>query len=237
VAWHGVAQEGSSDPNGVRARSPDMIFSDSFETRDLSSWSSSATDGGDLSVSPAANMAGSAVTRRGLQATVDDQASLFVQDDRPEREPRYRARFYLDPNGFDPGESVGRLRQHVFLAFSEAPLKRLVMLMLRRIGGQYAIGAHVREDDDTLAKSAFVPITDGTHVIEFDWQQATAPGANDGRFELWIDGTPVVALTGLDTDERSVDFVRMGAVSVKPGAAGTLYFDEFVSRRLAYIGP
>jgi hypothetical protein len=125
----------------------------------------------------------------------------------------------------------------VFLAFSEAPLKRLVLLMLRRIGGQYAIGAHVRRDDDTLAKSAFVPITDGPHAVELDWQKAGAPGADDGRFELWIDGTSVLTLTGLDNDERPVDFVRMGALSVKAGASGTLYFDEFVSRRLAYIGP
>jgi hypothetical protein len=167
---------------------------------------------------------------------VDDTAGAFVQDDTPSAEARYRARFYFDPNGFDPGESVGKLRQRIFLAFSEAPLKRLVMLMLRRIAGQYAIGAHVREDDDTLAKTAFFPITDGPHAIEFHWEKATAPDANDGRFELWIDGTSVVALTGLDTDERSVDFVRMGAVSVKPGAAGTLYFDEFVSRRLGYTG-
>jgi hypothetical protein len=29
----------------------------------------------------------------------------------------------------------------------------------------------------------------------------------------------------------------MGALSVKAGASGTLFFDEFVSRRLASIGP
>jgi hypothetical protein len=29
----------------------------------------------------------------------------------------------------------------------------------------------------------------------------------------------------------------MGALSVKPGASGTLYWDEFESRRDDYIGP
>jgi hypothetical protein len=234
VAWMGETVGGGLQD--IFARAPDVIFSDAFETRDLSSWSAVAIDGGDVSVSPAAAMP-AAPERHGLQVVVDDQSSAFVQDDTPAAETRYRARFYFDPNGFDPGESVGKLRQRIFLAFSEAPLKRLVLLMLRRIGGQYAVGAHVREDDESLAKTAFFPITDAPHAIEFDWQRATAPGANDGRFEMWIDGTSVVALTGLDTDERSVDFVRMGAVSVKAGASGTLYFDEFVSRRLAHIGP
>jgi hypothetical protein len=233
VAW----QSFDGDLYGVQGRSPDVIFADGFETGDVSSWHASVTDAGDLAASAAAKMGGPPSFAFGLRAVVDDQASLLVQDDTPTAEPRYRARFYLDPNGFDPGESVGRFRQHLFLAFSQAPQKRLVLIMLRRIGGQYAIGAHLRRDDDTLAKSSFVPITDDPHAVEFDWQQASAAGADDGRFELWIDGLSVLTLTGLDNDERAVDFVRMGALSVKAGAAGTLYFDEFVSRRLAYIGP
>jgi hypothetical protein len=34
-----------------------------------------------------------------------------------------------------------------------------------------------------------------------------------------------------------VDEARMGAIAVKPGAAGTLFFDQFESRRQAFIGP
>ena len=235
MAWD-VARNGFSSGD-VFAREPGRHLLGRVRDGDLSSWSSHSDDGGDLQVSFVARMAGSPSTGFGVQAVVDDQAPVHVQDESPTAEPRYRARFYLDPNGFDPGESIGHFRQTVFLAFSEAPLKRLVLIMLRRIGGQYAIGAQVRRDDDTLAKPPFVPITDGPHAIEIDWQQATAPGASDGRFEMWIDGTSVVTVTGLDNDERPVDFVRMGAISVKAGAAGTLYFDEFVSRRLAYIGP
>jgi hypothetical protein len=37
-----------------------------------------------------------------------------------------------------------------------------------------------------------------------------------------------------DTEARPTD---AGALSVKTGAAGTLYWDEFVSRRQTYIGP
>ena len=45
------------------------------------------------------------------------------------------------------------------------------------------------------------------------------------------------SLTSLDNDISTVDFVRMGALSVKTGATGTLYFDEFESRRGSTIGP
>jgi hypothetical protein len=31
--------------------------------------------------------------------------------------------------------------------------------------------------------------------------------------------------------------MRLGALSVKAGASGTLLWDEFVSRRRSYIGP
>ena len=83
----------------------DLIFADGFETGDLSRWSAAATDGGDLSVTPQAALAGTF----GLQAMVDDTASLYVQDNSPDDEPRYRARFAFHPKDFDPGEAVGGL--------------------------------------------------------------------------------------------------------------------------------
>ena len=44
-------------------------------------------------------------------------------------------------------------------------------------------------------------------------------------------------LTGLDNSISSVDSVRLGALSVKAGASGTIQWDEFESRRLNGIGP
>jgi len=234
VAWQSSRQDGSGF--GVYARSPDVLFVDAFEAG-LSTWTTAATDGGDLTLSSAARMAGSPSTGFGLQVLVDDQAGLFVQDDTPADEPLYRARFYLDPNGYDPGEALGQFRQHVFIAFASSPQKRLVLLILRRVAGAYSIAAHVRRDDDTLAMTPFVPIADGPNAIEIAWQRASGPIAIDGHLELWVNGASAATLTGLDNDERGVDFVRMGAMSVRPGATGTLFFDEFVSRRLAYIGP
>jgi hypothetical protein len=38
-------------------------------------------------------------------------------------EGRYRARFYVDPNGFDPGEAQNRHRVRLFIVFEENPTR------------------------------------------------------------------------------------------------------------------
>ncbi len=83
--------------SGVSAQSsspPDLIFADGFESGNLSAWTSSTTDNGNLSVSAAAALVGS----QGMQALINDNNAISVTDDSPSTEPRYRARFYFDPN-------------------------------------------------------------------------------------------------------------------------------------------
>jgi hypothetical protein len=179
-------------------------------------------------------MAGSSF---GLETVVDDTQSLHVRDETPAGEARYRARFHFDPNGFDPGESAGRFRAIVFMALDESPQKRVVQLILRRLGGVYSLRGRVTLDDGTRAETPFVAISDAPHVVELDWVQASAPASPDGSFQLWIDGNPAPALTGLQNHAHAVEYVRLGAMVIKPGASGTLYFDRFESRRETYIGP
>ena len=212
----------------------DPLFADGFESGTLSGWSSSSTDGGDLSVAPAAALASSTL---GLQAVVNDKTGLYVQDSTPHRESRYRARFYFDPNGFDPGLSSGNEEAMLFVAFQEeAAQPRNIMVVLRNTGGAYSLGGRVRLDSGT-AETAFFPIADAPHLVELDWQRASAAGADDGSFRLWIDGVLQSTLTGMDNDTRAVDYVRLGVISLKAGTSGTMYFDEFVARRQSHIGP
>jgi hypothetical protein len=124
----------------------------------------------------------------------------------------------------------------LLIAFAEEPMRRLTAVVLRRLGGSYGVMARVRQDDDTQENTPFVPIDDGPHAIELDWGRASGPDALDGALELWIDGVSVATLTGLDNSD-GVDFVRLGALSLKSGASGTLFWDEFESRRESYIGP
>ena len=219
-------------PEGNELWATDLVFKDGFETGDTTVWSTANTDGGDLSVQPAAALHGTV----GLAAHVDDTASLFVVDESPNDDFRYRARFRLHPNGFDPGEANGKLRVRVFIAFEEDPTLRLITLVMRRIGGQYSLMGRVRLDDGTRAQTPFFNITDSQHMVEIDWTWSEGSDANNGSFTLWIDEVPVSLLTGLDTSASLVDFVRLGAMTVKPGANGTLLFDDFESRRERYIG-
>jgi hypothetical protein len=230
VVWDGYHDSGTLGVFGQRYG--DIIFQDGFLSGDLSRWSSASTDGSDLSVSGAAALAGTVL---GLQAFVNDTNSLFVQDDTPNAESRYRARFYFDTNGFDPGETQSHFRTRILIANGSG--FRVITIVLKRQLGAYSVEARVRRNDGTRADTGFLPISDGPHFIEFDWRRATGPGTSNGALQLWIDGGSVAILSGIDNDVVPVDQTRMGALAIKTGAAGTLFFDQFESRRDRLIGP
>ena len=232
VVWHSKEQDGS-DYGVFGQRFGDLIFEDNFESGDTSRWSSSVTDGTDLDVTTAAGLAG---TVRGMRALVNDTNSLYVQDDTPDAESRYRARFYFDPNGFDPGEADSHFRVRIFLAQDSANT-RVVTIVLKRQGGQYSVEGRARRNDGTRADTGFFDITNAPHFVEFDWLKATGPGASNGYLALLIDNSTVSFLPGLDNDQVPIDQARMGVLSIKTGAAGTVRFDQFESRRQNLIGP
>ena len=78
----------------IQAAASDLIFADEFETGTLTAWTASSTNGGNLSVSLNAALSGS----YGMQATFTNTTGMVVRDDTPSAEPRYRARFYFNPN-------------------------------------------------------------------------------------------------------------------------------------------
>jgi len=208
----------------------DLIFADGFEFGDLSRWSASTTDGGDLSASPAAASNGS----YGLQAVIDDNNSIYVTDDSPNAETRYHARFYFDTNSILMRNNDNHYLFHGYTGTSTA----VVRVQLRYSNGNYQIRAALRNDSSTWTSSGWFTISDSSHPIEIAWRAATTSGVNNGSLTLWIDGTQRADLTGIDNDTRRIDRVQLGAVSgVDNGTRGTYYFDLFESRRQTYIGP
>jgi hypothetical protein len=231
-----VAWDSDQDGSGYGIfgqRYGDILFEDGFESGDLSRWTSAVTDGTDLSVTGGAAQSG---TAHGMNASVNDTNPLYVQDDTPDAEVRYRARLYLDPSGFDPGEASGHQRVRICLAFDDAGV-RVVSLVLKRLAGAYSVEARVRQNDGSRVDTGFSDTTAAPHLLEFDWRRSSASGAADGVFTLRVDNVIVSTLTGLDNDTLTVGYVRVGAMSVKAGAAGTLHFDQFESRRRSLIGP
>jgi hypothetical protein len=210
--------------------SSDLIFANGFESGNLSAWSSSVTDAGDLSVSPAAALKGT----RGMQVVVDDTATIYVTDETPNAEPRYRARFYFDPNSIT---MLNGNAHFIFFGYTTTSSGAL-RVELRRTAGTYQVRAGVRDDAGIWTTTTFFTISDASHFLEVDWRGATAAGANNGGVTFWVDGVQQGNITGIDNDMSRINFVRLGAVSgIEASTVGTYYIDAFESRRTSFIGP
>ncbi|HET6597170.1 MAG TPA: hypothetical protein VFG81_16205 [Anaerolineales bacterium] len=204
----------------------DLIFADSFESGNLSAWSLSANGGGDLSVSTAAALVGT----RGMQAAINDNTAIYVTDDAPSAESRYRARFYFDPNSISMASGDNHFIFYAISGTSKA-VARIQFRFTNRDG--YQVRVQVLNNSSSWTNSAWFAISDTPHALEIDWMAAA-----NGGLTLWIDGTQRAALTGIANSNYRIDRVRLGAVNgVDRGTRGTTYFDAFESRRQTFIGP
>jgi len=226
-----TARAGGAD---TATASSDLIFQDDFESGDLSRWSHASNDGGGLFVSLAAGLGH---TANGMQAVVTGTTGQYVEDFTPAGETRYRARFYFDPNGFDPGEAWGHFRNRLFILFDEAGTRRLGALVVKRQAGEYSLMLRCRRDDNTQVDTGFFPVTDAPHWVIVDWRRATTATSDDGLCSLTIDGKVVITLPAVQNNARPLGRVRLGTMGVKAGATGTVFLDEFVSRRTGEIPP
>jgi hypothetical protein len=170
----------------------------------------------------------------GLQALINDNNAIFVTDNSPINEPRYRARFYFDPNSI----TMGRSDAHFILQGFNAAGTAVLQVELRKNGNNYQISASLVNDSTNFTNSGWFNISDAPHRIELNWQASSAAGANNGSLTLWIDGVQQAIVTGVDNDTRRIESVRLGAVTgIDTTTRGTEYFDAFESRRQTYIGP
>jgi len=170
----------------------------------------------------------------GLEIVVDDQSPTYVQDDTPADEMRYRVRFYVRLN---PLAMTATDEFDLFTGFAldTTPVLRLTVY---NDGTDHMLRFVTREDGggDTTPGAGIV-LANGWRAIEIDWQASTAPGADDGFLDLWVDGHPQTGLAALDNDTMSIDNVRWGAIdSIDVGTNGSFYLDAFESRRAGYIG-
>jgi hypothetical protein len=195
----------------------DVIFADGFESGALSAWSASVTNSGNLSVSPAAALSGN----YGMQAAINSTTAMYVRDDSPNAEPRYRVRFSFDPNSISmpTGEYIALLQGY-------STTQNILVLRLQYSSAGYQL--RVRAYDTGLANwvnTPLVTISDAPHIVELDW-------GNDGHLAFWVDGVQQANLTGINNSTFGIDTMRVGAVYISAaGVSGTLYIDDFDSRR------
>ena len=185
---------------------------------------------GDLSVTGGSALDGS----YGMAALLDDNNSIYVTDWRPFEETSYRARFYLDPNAIPMTSG----NAHYLLYALDRNNTVLLRVEFRYYASQYQLRADTVNDSNSWSQTAWVAVSDGPHFVEVAWQAASTAGANDGVLTFWVDDSQQGSFTNIDSDTRRFDYVQFGIVGgVDNGSRGTMYFDEFESRRDSYIGP
>ncbi len=213
-------------PTATPVPPPDLLFRDGFESGNLSAWSSSVTDGSDLSVTTAAALTGT----YGLQALIDDRNSIYATQTLASQ-AQLRARFYFDPNAI----TMANGDAHVIFQGSANTFR----VEFQRANNSYQLRATLNKDTSNgWTYTNWFTISDEPHSIELYWVASTGPGANNGSLTLWIDDVQQQSITGIDNDTRRVTQVDLGAVSgVDRTTAGTTYFDAVEIRQSSYIGP
>jgi len=180
------------------------------------------------------SLASALIGTYGLQAVIDDNNAIYVTDNTPNAEPRYRVRFYFDPNSIVMADKDAFYLLYGYSGTSTGVLR----VEFRTFKGSYQLRAALRNDGNGWTNSSWANVSDAPHFIESDWQASTFVGANNGSLTLWIDGVQNANLTAIDNDTRRIDQIQLGAVAeIDAGTRGILYFDAFESRRQSYIGP
>jgi hypothetical protein len=230
----GGTANGGVDTSAVQTRTitvtaapvSDLIFQDDFDSGTLAAWSGVEDAEGDLSVIGGA-----------LAALIDNNTPMWVRDDTPANEVRYRARFYLTPN------SIPMASGNTFsiLAVRSGDVNAgvdVARIDFRRKSTLYEVRAFIRNDAGKYTGTSWYAIPNGPTSLEIDWQASTSATAKNGSLGFWIGGVLRQTLSRIDNDTLRVDSVRLGPLSAIPSATrGTVYFDGFVSRRTTYIGP
>jgi hypothetical protein len=162
----------------------------------------------------------------GMQAAISGGKSSYAMDNSPANESSYRARFYFHPNNV----TISTTAQDIFVGVN-ASSQVAFRVQLRRSSGNYQISATVTRSGGSTSTSWYT-ISNAYHAIEISWQAATS-----ASFSLYVDGTLKTTLTKLNTSNYKVESVYLGPSAGLSGVQGTEYFDSFVARRSAYIGP
>ncbi len=84
----------------------------------------------------------------------------------------------------------------------------------------------------TWTDTSWYDVPNSWSAVEIHYQDF----ANSGSLTLWLDDSQKQSLTFIDNDTRTLTEVRLGAQGVDANTSGTLYFDDFESRRFSYIG-
>jgi len=193
---------------------------------DLSEFTSTVTDGGDLYWSADAALAG---TDGGMAVFINDTTSIFGEYTlgTPNTSGVMRGRFYLDTNNISMATDTGN---YIFNCKRVTAGSDLCEIHFSWSGTSYQLSFRFYGDGGAT-NSSFYNITDTPHYIEIILVRATSSIASDGYMSMWVDGAFKETISDQDNYDTfdQLGYLKWGATyGVDATTSGTYYIDEIV---------
>lgn len=205
------------------------------EVQNWSEWTSAITDGGDLSITSNAGLAGSTY---GMELLIDDTVAIYAYYNSGGSARNYwRFRLYVDPNTLTLANTylsgLAQLQTSLRVNFFR-------MWLFRSSGGTSQLYISTQNDGGSYTERYTNISFTEPHWIEVAITRASSDVASDGTVEFWIDGVAGTSITGIDNYDclNVVGQFKVGAHSITSGVSGTYYIDEVVVNDDGnFIGP
>ncbi len=200
-------------------------------------------DAGTLTVQAGSKHAGSF----GLEVT-PDATPTYVQTSHPSAEKTYRVRFYVNLTRINLSTGTSFT---LFSAYDGAdPLPAaapagnpVLRAAVRQVGANKFLDVFTRNDSPAEVAVGSYALFNGWREVELNWAAATAPAANNGFVNVWVNGVAQTGLATIDSDTQVINYSRWGGVTgatlgTPPVGVGvnTFRLDDFGSQRTGYLG-
>jgi Big-like domain-containing protein/fibronectin type III domain protein/calcineurin-like phosphoesterase family protein len=190
-----------SDPASVTTPAQAAMFSDGFETGDMSKWTTSTGIGVQSTLVNDGNFAAEAVSTGSASYAYKQLAQTWPA-------LYYSTRFYVANRG---SSSVYLLR---FRTATKAAIAALYVSSTGKLG--------MRNDTTGVSTTSTASVSSGAwHTLEF----YASPNGTSGQTSVWLDGTPVAALTMTQSlGTAPIGYLQLGDTST--GKTFDVAFDD-----------
>ena len=195
------------------------------EAGDLSEYTSTVTDSGDLSVDVTSTLVGS----YGLLCTIDDTNNIYgLKSFTTLTSTVFRWRLYFDPNTITATNGVEFAT--IFKVMNSTSDRVVLTTRKRADGSGYDTRLRVYTDVGNNTTS-YYNILDAPNYIEGNVVYASSDVASDATASLWVNGSLQETLTGLDIfDLTKPNTIRAGALGVAAATSGSYFVDDIILR-------
>jgi hypothetical protein len=200
-----------------------------FSTGDLTQFTTTVTDGGEISAAAGAALAG---TNYGMSVLIDDTTAAFGRKVLAAAYPTLRYRFYIDPNSLTMADTnefrVMNVNQSGGSYYSPTYIN------LYMTGGNYTLRLfQCRDTSGGVVATDNCTITDAPHYVEVNMVSAATSSSSDGSYQWWVDDVDQGTLTGVDNynimNDNALRLLWGAQSNIDVGTSGTFYLDELIA--------